>query len=99
MKKGSNITILVRFFGSFKQISEQRELEFRLDKGASITNLLDQVFRSLPLMKKNLIDENGELIKWVMFLKNGRNIKIFSGVETILTDGDIISIFPPTAGG
>ncbi|MDD1680192.1 MAG: MoaD/ThiS family protein [Methanoregula sp.] len=32
-------------------------------------------------------------------LQNGRNIHFLAGLDTLLSDGDIIALFPPAAGG
>jgi molybdopterin converting factor small subunit len=36
---------------------------------------------------------------FVNILKNGRNIYFLAGLDTPLDDGDIITLFPPAAGG
>jgi len=35
----------------------------------------------------------------VNVLKNGRNIHFLNGLETPLSEGDVIALFPPAAGG
>jgi molybdopterin synthase sulfur carrier subunit len=91
--------ITARFFGQFKQISNEREIEYELEIGVSINEFLIQVIKQFPKMKELLFDENALLHNWVSILKNGRNIKALQGIDTSIGDGDIIAIFPPVAGG
>jgi len=46
-----------------------------------------------------LIDEKGELKSGTMILINGRNIYHLQKLDSIVSDGDEVSIFPPGGGG
>ena len=93
------ILVIARFFGKFKQISIEREVEFKLDDGSSIDIFLDLLINRFPQMKELIFDETGKLLSYISILKNGRNIKALEGIDTLITNGDILAIFPPVAGG
>ena len=98
-KNNSKPIVIARFFGQFKQISIEREIEYEIEDDISIGEFLIQVIKQFPKMKELLFDENDELHNWVSILKNGRNIKALEGSDTSINDGDILAIFPPVAGG
>ena len=97
--RNQKVLITSRFFGEFKQISNEREIEYEIEKGISINEFLNQVIKQFPKMKELLYDENDQLHNWVSILINGRNIKTLEVIDTTLADGDILAIFPPVAGG
>jgi molybdopterin synthase sulfur carrier subunit len=42
---------------------------------------------------------DGEIRDQLSVLKNGREVLHMAGVDTVMTDGDRLSVFPPVAGG
>jgi len=88
-----------RFFATFKQITNQREIEFIVEEGATIKQFLEVVFDQYSTLRDKIFNENNELRPWIHILKNGRNVKFLSGIDTIITNGDVIALFPPVAGG
>ncbi len=98
-ERKTNLIAIARFFGQFKQISNEREIEYEIEKSIFINEFLIQVIEQFPKMKELLFDENDQLHNWISILKNGRNIKALEGIKTPLENGDILAIFPPVAGG
>jgi len=93
------IKTTVRLFASFKQLINKRETEIELDEGATIFQLLEVLCNQYNSLRDKIFDENHELRKWIQILRNGRSTKFLNGLETKLTDGDVIAVFPPVAGG
>ncbi len=46
-----------------------------------------------------LIDENESLITGTIILVNGKNVHHLQKLNTIVQDGDLVSLFPPGGGG
>ena len=95
----NDVTVIARFFGKFKELSKEREVEFTVTKGSTIIVFLNQLIKQFPTMNELLFDENDQLHTWISILKNGRNIKALDGINTPLSDGDVLAVFPPVAGG
>ena len=61
------------------------------------------VFASLvgryPGLRDNLLDAAGGLHKFVNVYKDDDDIRYLDGLDTKLSDGDVLSILPAVAGG
>ena len=98
-KSGETITVKVKFFATLKRITNQKEVEIRLVEGTKISQLMDILFKSFIDLKEEIFDNNNKTKDYIQILKNGRNIKYLNALNTQLEDADVISIFPPVAGG
>jgi sulfur-carrier protein len=65
----------------------------------NIAELMDTLDSKFPGIKKRLCDESGELRRFVNFYVNSEDIRFLDNKETVLTDGDEVSIVPAVAGG
>ena len=63
--------------------------------GAAITELQSRY----PGIKERLMDENGQVRRFVNVYVNEEDIRFLKNQETPLKDGDEISIIPAIAGG
>ena len=75
----------------------QREV---LLAGRTVRDLLRQLEGELGDRFRNaVLDEEGRLRPYIKVLVNGRGIHVSGGLDTPLSDGDVVAIFPPIAGG
>lgn len=65
----------------------------------SIAELLDSLEQSCPGIKARLCDDKGELRRFVNFYVNSEDIRFLQGANTVLKQGDEVSIIPAIAGG
>jgi len=63
--------------------------------GAAIAELQSR----FPGIKERLVDENGEIRRFVNVYVNEEDIRFLKNQDTPLKDGDEISIIPAIAGG
>lgn len=65
----------------------------------SISGLVEELEGVYPGMRERLLDEGGELRRFVNLFVNGEDIRFLDGLKTALGDGDEVSIVPAVAGG
>jgi len=92
------IKVNVRFFANLRDVFDSHEVEIRMEIGGTIRDLLELVGSSNK-RRQALFEQPGQLKPYIKILRNGRNIDFLKGMDTQLTDGDILSIFPPLGGG
>ncbi len=67
--------------------------------GASVKAIIEDLERRHPGMRERLLDQNGELRRFVNIYVNGDDIRFLNQLESKVQDGDDISIVPAIAGG
>ena len=66
---------------------------------ATVTDLIEVLERQFPGLKERLVDETGELRRFINIYVNEEDIRFMDGKKTALKDGDAVSIVPAIAGG
>jgi molybdopterin converting factor small subunit len=67
--------------------------------GASVQEMIDSLATNCPGIKASICDEQGNLRRFVNFYVNTEDIRFLNGANTLLNDGDEVSIVPAIAGG
>ncbi len=70
-----------------------------LNHTGTVTDLVTEIITTYPNVKPYLMDDNGELRKFVNFYINDTDIRDLNDGATELADGDTLSIIPAIAGG
>ena len=68
-------------------------------KGDTIDSLVSDLDRQYPGLKDRLLDEAGELRRFINIYVNQEDIRFLQAKKTGLKDGDEVSIVPAIAGG
>src|SRR5213594_3168042 len=63
-------------------------------KGATIDSVVDDLERQFPGLKERLLDETGELRRFINIYVNQEDIRFLQAKKTTLKDGDEVSIVP-----
>ncbi|MEB3182430.1 MAG: MoaD/ThiS family protein [Nostocaceae cyanobacterium] len=66
---------------------------------SNITELLESLETACPGIKARLCDEQGNLRRFLNFYVNSEDIRFLDNAQTVLKDGDEVSIVPAVAGG
>jgi len=75
---------------------DQDTIEAESGELSSVVETLETKF---PGMRERLLDEGGEIRRFVNIYVNGEDVRFLSGLTTDLKDGDEVSIVPAVAGG
>jgi molybdopterin synthase sulfur carrier subunit len=67
--------------------------------GASIKAVIEDLEQRHPGMRERLLDERGELRRFVNIYLNGDDIRFLDQLNSKVKDGDDVSIVPAIAGG
>jgi molybdopterin synthase sulfur carrier subunit len=67
--------------------------------GASVKDVIDDLERNHPGMRERLLDDKGEMRRFVNIYLNGDDIRFLEALNSKVKDGDDISIVPAIAGG
>lgn len=52
-----------------------------------------------PGIKSRILDENGRLRRFVMLFVDDEDTRLLGGLDTVVVDGQTLSIVPAVAGG
>ncbi len=67
--------------------------------GSTVAELLDTLEVNYPGLKDRIVEDDGEIRRFVNVFVNGQNVRKLQGVETAVQEGDEVGIIPAMAGG
>jgi molybdopterin synthase sulfur carrier subunit len=77
-------------------VGGQREISA---DGGSVREVLTDIDSRYPGFRSHVMDEQGQLHRFVNIYLNDEDIRYLQGADTQLRDGDQVSILPALAGG
>ena len=85
----------VKFFGNLRQMAGITTLS--LD-GKTVGEILSNLHPHYASVHAALLEE-GKLKPYYKIMVNGMDISLHQGLDTKVSDSDVVAIFPPIAGG
>lgn len=67
--------------------------------GETVGELIAEVDRRYPGFAQRIMDQHGELHRFVNIYLNDEDVRYLKGKETPLAEGDVVSFLPALAGG
>lgn len=89
--------MVVKFFATLRNLTGEKECSLTLN--ATLRDLLAKLCEKYGCSLASALLVDGGLHPDILILVNGRAIEHLDGLDTVLKDEDIISIFPKLAGG
>jgi len=98
LTRGSAMRVRVRVFGDLSKILG-KELAVDLPLGSTVGDLLDELGERHAELRGDVAEGEGGNRSNVVVLLGGLNTQFLRGRETILNEGDVVSLLPPAGGG
>jgi molybdopterin synthase sulfur carrier subunit len=99
----NEVHVSVRFFTTLRELTGKKEetLEFSKNETVTVQSLLKYLAK---LHGKSFAEyvydhKTGEVRGFLQLLVNGRSTSSFEGLNTKLSEGDVLAIIPPVGGG
>lgn len=89
----------IRLFGPFRDAVGGRSVVRTYDEPADVRTALRDLEESYPGLAGSLVDDEGDQPEALAVVLNGRNVVHEQGFDTALSDGDVLGVMPPLAGG
>ncbi len=91
------MAVVVRVPTPLRRLTDgQGEVEV---EASTVREAIEKLEEQYPGFKERLLDENGDLRRFVNLYLNDEDVRFLKGVNTELKDGDVLSIVPAIAGG
>ena len=87
----------VRIPGPLRRYTNNAD-KVEVDAG-DLSNVIHQLESLFPGIHDRLLDESGEMRYFVNVYLNGQDVRFLEGLQTLINDGDEVSIVPAVAGG
>jgi molybdopterin converting factor small subunit len=68
-------------------------------EGSTLSEVLESLDTSYPGIKSRVLDESGELRRFVNVYVDNDDVRFAEGLQTTIADGGQVSIIPAVAGG
>ena len=92
--------IKILFLSLLADITGLNEISHPLNENSTVRDIIKELIINLGVEFKNIIfDSTGFLNKYILLSLNGKDIRHYNDLETILQDGDEIIFLPAIAGG
>jgi sulfur-carrier protein len=91
------LSVIVRIPTPLRKLTNEQDVVS--GEGDTLRQCIDGLDSQYPGLKERLLDETGELRRFVNIYVNGEDVRFQDGVNTRLHGGDEVSIVPAVAGG
>ncbi len=75
------------------------QAELSVDGASDLRELLDKLKGDHPDLTDRLLDEKGEIRRFVNIYVGEEDVRFLEGLDTKLEGGNLVSILPAVAGG
>ena len=91
------MSVTVRIPTPLRKITKEQDLVTA--KAGQLAAVIDELEHAYPGLGERIVDEQGEIRRFVNVFVNGEDVRFLNGLRTSVQAGDEISIVPAVAGG
>ena len=91
------MSVTVRIPTPLRKLTQDQDIV--TGDGGTLIACIDGLEASFPGLKERLLDETGELRRFVNVYVNGEDVRFLSGLSTAIEADAEVSIVPAVAGG
>jgi molybdopterin synthase sulfur carrier subunit len=73
--------------------------ELKFDDASSVGELLQRISADYPELAERILDEQGEIRRFVNVYVGDEDVRFLDGLQTSLEGDTVVSILPAVAGG
>lgn len=88
-----------KLFADLAEVAGDREIRVDVEPGATVGDALEALFEEQTALRERVLDDSGAVADHINVLRNGENVDADDGLETTLSAGDELALFPPVSGG
>lgn len=93
-------TVTVRTMFDMARIMGRQSVQLDVKPGATVRTVLEALISAYNGLEGRLFEAGtGALLPYLFIEMNGRDIRALQGLETLVQDGDALSVLIPVAGG
>lgn len=90
----------VNYYATLRNVVGAKTVDFDLPAGSTMNDLLEEMLRRYPPLRRELLNEQGEMYAHVHMFLNGRDAPFLEqGMQTQLKSDDVVGVFPAVGGG
>jgi molybdopterin synthase sulfur carrier subunit len=92
--------VTVKVFATYRRLlNNQKQVVVDLSTPVPTRQVLDLLFDAYPGLREEILDVDNNILPHVSVFAHGRDVRHKQGLDTPLHEGEILSLFPPVAGG
>ena len=85
-------------YGPFREAVGRKTVDHRMDDESTVDELFRSLSEAYPSVEPHLL-RDGTLRESINVMKNGRNVRLLDGGETMVEDGDRLTVTVSLEGG
>jgi molybdopterin synthase sulfur carrier subunit len=90
--------VKVRIPTPLRKLTAEKDI-VEINGSNNVGDLIDTLEKTYPGIKERLVDEKGEVRRFINVFINDEDIRFLENKKSALKDGDEVSIVPAIAGG